>query len=44
MTAEKLWNQVWGASPRLECWNNGKMGFGKLAGWDNGTIVLTIIL
>jgi hypothetical protein len=22
----------------LECWNNGKMGFGTLGCWDNGKI------
>jgi hypothetical protein len=26
----------------VEYWNIGKMGFGKLEGWVNGVIVLTI--
>ena len=33
-----------GASPQLECWNIGKMGFGILECWVNGIIVLTIKL
>jgi len=28
----------------VEYWNIGKMGFGILAGWVNGVIVLTIKL
>jgi hypothetical protein len=31
-----------GASPQLECWNNGIMGLGKMGFWVNAKFVLTI--